>query len=115
MHDKTHAPGLPGPWHSEGEDEGEESYEIFHSPMYRAAIMCGHAVIADVRLSDYTEYRTPAEADAIVRLMVAAPDLLLACELVRDWIEHDNIACGPVVWAELCRALAKASPLDQAE
>jgi hypothetical protein len=41
-------------------------------------------------------------------LVAAAPDLFLACELIEGWIKHEGIAVGPVVWAELQRALAKA-------
>jgi hypothetical protein len=43
-----------------------------------------------------------------VRRINVHEDLLLACDLVKGWIEHENIKVGPVVWAELCRALARA-------
>ena len=98
MPDKTHVSGYPGPWYVEGEDEGDaESYEIFHSPKYRAAVLCDDAVIADIRLSDYTSERTPAEADGIARLIAAAPALFAVCAELFDCVTW----VGPAPWTPM--------------
>lgn len=115
--EKAMAEPSSGTWTIDGELDGS-AYSLHTSPLYQAAVYADNAVIADVRLSDYTDKRTPEEARANARLIAAAPDLLAACEaaaqsLAADeeiLIDWDPNGFDAQLLAQLRAAIAKARP-----
>jgi len=88
----------PGPWHI-FEKEAHKGQGILHiveeggDPYLEIATLMAHK----------------EELEANARLMAAAPEMLEALEDVKIWLEESKRKdLVPVLWVEVCAAIAKA-------